>query len=399
MSNSAPRINSETFFFRDHGQFDLLRLRLLPELIEQRSGSKTLRLWSAGCASGEEAYSLAIVVDMLLPQRSGWDIRIFGSDINQAALAKARRGRYGKWSFRMAPPMLQQKYFQRAGDEWILDERIRNMVTFSTVDLIKDAYPAEELSDMDMILCRNVFIYFDSIAVNAVAEKLTAALSLGGYLMAAHTELIGHQVHNLRSRLFAEGVVHQRIEPVLTAPSPLPNIVQTAQAPAVVVRHRPNLAPRPSANIEDMQTKAHEFADRGEYDHAEQTCRQILAVTPLAAQPYFLMAQLAQLRGDFEQAGKLLDMTLYLDSHYVAAYLEQAALCERIEKLSRAQTLRRTALEIVRALPGDEVIEPYEITAAEMAQWLAQGVAELTSPSEDRKGKQRGYPIPVDIRT
>lgn len=378
MNNPAPRLNGETFFFRDHGQFDLLRLHILPELIQRRSGEKHLRIWSAGCASGEEAYSLAILVDMLLPQRSGWDIRILGSDINQTALEKARRGHYGKWSFRMAPPMLQQRYFQHAGEEWILDERIRSMVTFTTTDLIRDEYPAGELREMDLILCRNVFIYFDSLAVKTVAEKLSSALNLGGYLMAAHTELIGHRIQNLRSRLFAEGVVHQRVEPVLTQ-SPPPTSIAPPPAPAVVVRHHPYLAPRPITSIEDMLTKAHEFADRGEYDHAEKTCRQVLAVAPLAAQPYFLMAQLAQLRGDFEQAGKFLDMTLYLDGHYVAAYLEQAALCERIKKLSRAQTLRRAALEIVRTLPGDEVIEPYEITAAEMTQWLAQGVAELTT--------------------
>ena len=87
-------------------------------------------------------------------------------------------------------------------------------------------------------------------------------------------------------------------------------------------------------------------------------------------EPHFLLAQLAQLRGDFEQAGELLDKTLYLDPGNVAAYLELAALCERADNLPRAQTLRRAALDIVRALPGDAVVEPYETTAAEMAQWL-----------------------------
>lgn len=103
--------SGETFFFRDHGQFDLLRLRLLPELIEQHHHDKTLRLWSAGCASGEEVYSLAMLVDMLLPEHGGWDILILGTDIDSAAIAKARRAQYGKWSFRMVPPGIQQRYF------------------------------------------------------------------------------------------------------------------------------------------------------------------------------------------------------------------------------------------------------------------------------------------------
>ena len=249
----ARAFNSgETFFFRDHGQFDLMRLRLLPELIAQHRSDKTLRLWSAGCASGEEVYSLAMLVDMLLPERDGWNILILGTDIDSEAIAKAQRGRYGQWSFRMVPPEIQQRYFNAEfgirsaefstphsalstphsalstphsalstphsalstphSNEWILDERIRRMVTFRVSNLISEPFPdlASELHDMDMILCRNVFIYFAPVAVAAVAAKFAATLRAGGYLMTAHTELIGHPVQELKSRLFAQGVVYQR---------------------------------------------------------------------------------------------------------------------------------------------------------------------------------------------
>ncbi|MDO8810998.1 MAG: CheR family methyltransferase, partial [Gallionella sp.] len=153
--------SGETFFFRDHGQFDLLRLRLLPELIAQHRSDKTLRLWSAGCASGEEVYSLAMLVDMLLPERDGWDILILGTDIDSAAIAKAQRGHYGQWSFRMAPPALQQRYFHLDGKDWILDERIRRMVTFRVANLVGEPFKNSasepgvgyELHDMDLILC------------------------------------------------------------------------------------------------------------------------------------------------------------------------------------------------------------------------------------------------------
>ena len=407
-NETAPPTSGETYFFRDHGQFDLLRLRLLPELIERRRNTKALRLWSAGCASGEEAYSLAMLVDMLLPERDGWDILILGSDINQTALTKARRGRYGQWSFRMVPPALQQRYFRSLGDEWALDERIRRMVTFLAGDLIGEPSAGEEWQDMDLILCRNVFIYFAVNTVTTVADKLAAALSEGGYLLTGHTELIGHRVQDLRSRLFTEGVVYQRVaktpytphpklppqagEGVKKAPSLARRAAKGVDAPsltrsAVKGVKAPSLArsagegrgggnlpgPPPAAPSKDnLLATAQEFADRGEYERAEQTCLQALTITPLAAGPHFLLAQLAQLRGDFERAGELLDKTLYLDPHCVAAYLEQAALCERAENLPRAQTLRRAALDIVRALPGDAAIEPYETTAAEMALWLAQ---------------------------
>lgn len=370
-SDDPPRFNGETYFFRDRGQFDLLRLCLLPELITRRCRAKTLRLWSAGCSSGEEAYSLAMLVDTLLPARDGdgWEIFILGSDIDQTALEKARRGRYRQWSFRMAPPTLQHQYFQHQGDEWLLDERIRRMVTFRAGDLISEPFSDGELRDMDLILCRNVFIYFAADAVTAVADKFAGALSEGGYLLTGHTELIGHRLRNLRSRLFAEGVVYQRLSPLPVVP---PLVAHRPPPPPAVAPPRPYQPPPAMPSGAELLATARGVADRGEYIQAEQICHQALAVTPLAAGPYFLLAQLAQLRGDFKRAGELLDKTLYLDPHCVAAYLELAALCERSENLPRAQTMRRAALDIVRALPGDAAIEAYETTAGEMAQWLAQ---------------------------
>jgi chemotaxis protein methyltransferase CheR len=372
VNDTALLTNGETYFFRDHGQFDLLRLRLLPELIERRRDAKSLRLWSAGCSSGEEAYSLAMLVDMLLPDRNDWNILVLGSDIDEVALKKARQGHYKQWSFRMAPPSLKQRYFQHKGDEWILDKRIRSMVTFRASNLIGETFPSAELRDMDLILCRNVFIYFGATSVAAVADKLAAALKEGGYLMTAHTELIGHRVLNLQSRLFAEGVVYQRTAPLPVAPIPKPSKI--AAVPAITKRapSAPSVPPPVMPSMEDVLAMAQESANRGEYDQAWQACRQALGIAPLAPEPHFLLAQLAQLKGDFEQARILLDKTLYLDPSCVAAHLELAALCERTENLPRAQAMRRAALEIVRALPGDAVIDPYETTAAEMVQCLAQ---------------------------
>jgi chemotaxis protein methyltransferase CheR len=368
MNITTTRISGETYFFRDHGQFDLLRLQLLPELIELRSSVKTLRLWSAGCASGEEAYSLAMLVDILLPNREGWNIVIQGSDINADALEKAQRGYYRQWSFRMVSPQLQQRYFQSKGNEWILDERIRQMVSFRRLDLINEPFTAHELQAMDLILCRNVFIYFNAETVSAVANKLTANLNVGGYLMTAHTELIGQRLQNMQSRLFAEGVAYQREKETAAEISTSVCRVPAIELPQSV----PNTATSDPPHMESDLTAAWKHADRGEYTLAEQFCRKTLIKTPLAAEPYLLLAQLAQLSGDFEQAKQLLEKTLYLDADCLPAYLELAALCERAENLSRAQTLRRAALEILRKLPADTVIKPYETTAAQMTQWLAQ---------------------------
>jgi chemotaxis protein methyltransferase CheR len=119
-------------------------------------------------------------------------------------------------------------------------------------------------------------------------------------------------------------------------------------------------------------------------------CRRALAVNPLAAAPYFLLAQLAQVKADFNQAKECLNKAIYLDSHFVAAYLELAALCERADDIPRAQTLRRTALGVVRSMPNNEMIEQYEMTAGALTQWLVQWACEPTegtSKSDPKKLK------------
>jgi len=377
--------SSETFFFRDHGQIDLLRMRLLPELIARHRNDKTLRLWSAGCASGEEVYSLSMLVDMLLPMRDGWNIVIFGTDIDSEAIARAQRGRYGKWSFRMVPAELQQRYFHFEGNEWVLDERIRRMVTFRVANLVGEMFPdgGSELHDMDLILCRNVFIYFDPAAVSAVAAKFVATLVEGGYLMAAHTELIGQRMQGLESSLFAEGVVYQRHVrvPAYVAPPPVAagmvmRIVPDRSAQITPDNaaqvHKSPLLPQSQNPAIALCTAARTLADRGEYELAEQMCSKALDADPLAALPYFLLAQLAQLKGDFERAKECLNKAIYLDHHCVAAYLELAALHERSGDMPRAHALRRAALGIVRTMPDGEQIEQYERTAGELVQWLEQ---------------------------
>ena len=351
--------------------------------MEHNSRQKTLRLWSAACASGEEAYSLAMLVHMLLPERDDWNILIIGSDINPTILAQAKRARYGHWSFRMAPSDIKRRYFRQQGSEWILSEAIRSMVRFQLVDLINTPFPNDTLRDMDLILCRNLFIYFDRDTISAVANKLAAAISDGGYLMTAHSELSGINLAHMRSRIFTESVVYQRVDAI---PIPTPNSVRIETFNALDIA---NIEPKPVStqvaltdslpltpmaepSIEDRLSAAKRYADKGEYDQAERLCHQIIKRIPLATAPYFLLAQLAQLKGEFDVAEALLQKTLYLDPNCIAATLELAALCERNKNASRAQILRRAALDIVRMLPAETKVEPYDMTAKEMVQWLSQ---------------------------
>ncbi len=224
--------NKESYFFRDKGQMALLRERLLPELIARNQATRTLRLWSAGCSTGEEPYSLAMLVNELLPQRqtasgAGWEIVILGTDIDGPALEQAKRGIYGSWSFRVMEPGLQQRSFQRREDGWQVAEASRSLVTFGRCNLVADPFPgaATGIHDMDLILCRNVFIYFEREAVSAVLRKFGQTLRDGGYLMTGHSETYGRLMEPLQARMFPGSVVYQRADKASIGVETAPNSV------------------------------------------------------------------------------------------------------------------------------------------------------------------------------
>lgn len=185
----------ETYFFRDRGQISLLKNHILPELINSKKyeAKRSLRIWSAGCSTGEEAYSLAILIQELIPEWNKWDILILGTDINSQSIEKAKQGIYDSWSFRMVEPKLKQRYFNQHRTAWKVDKQIRSIVKFEIGNLLNDSFPSStsEIYNMDVILCRNVFIYFDFQTISVILKKLANTLNSGGYLIAGHSELHG----------------------------------------------------------------------------------------------------------------------------------------------------------------------------------------------------------------
>jgi chemotaxis protein methyltransferase CheR len=217
--------NQESYFFRDQGQFDLLRRHILPQLIERNRVQRTLRLWSAGCSTGQEPYSLAILVDQLLTPHHDWKVLVLGTDLSEAALEKARRGVFGAWSFRTLDPEIQERYFQRRQNEYEIDERIRRSVTFQYGNLLQDSFPLQSsgIYELDLILCRNVFIYFKRDAVETVLRKFERTLTENSYLVTGHAELHDCPLGLLRAHTFPQSVVYQRSsQPAPTSRATLP---------------------------------------------------------------------------------------------------------------------------------------------------------------------------------
>jgi chemotaxis protein methyltransferase CheR len=178
----------ETYFFRDRKVFEALEELVLPELIRsrRREARKHLRIWSAGCATGEEPYSLAILISKMMPDLHDWHVTILATDINPRFLQKAVDGLYGNWSFRDVPSGIRQGFFKQKGKgRFEVLPRIKNMVTFSYLNLADDPYPSlfNKSNAMDLIFCRNVLMYFSPERAKQVVHNLRRALVDGGYLV------------------------------------------------------------------------------------------------------------------------------------------------------------------------------------------------------------------------
>jgi chemotaxis protein methyltransferase CheR len=184
----AERITTnETYFFRERYQLDAFQHEILPALHARRARGPRLHVWSAGCSTGEEAYTIAMLI-----RETGlyadWDVRVFGSDVSRRVIAAARRGLYGKSSFRATDERYLRAYFHPVADgRHQVNDDVRAMVSFGVLNLFEDEMLAV-VGDMDVIFCRNVLIYFDLEARRRVIASFHRKLSPGGYLLLGHTE-------------------------------------------------------------------------------------------------------------------------------------------------------------------------------------------------------------------
>jgi chemotaxis protein methyltransferase CheR len=177
---------NETSFFRDHHPFETLRKTVLPELVRRRGGERRLNLWCAGCASGQEPYSLALLLQEHFPELAGWKVALLASDFSRDILARARAGRYNQIEVnRGLPAALLVKYFRQHGTDWQLEADVRGRVDFQEINLVQ---PWPPLPRMDLILIRNVLIYFDVETKKAILDRLARSLRPDGYLLLGGAE-------------------------------------------------------------------------------------------------------------------------------------------------------------------------------------------------------------------
>src|SRR5438132_1083260 len=199
---------NETYFFREPQQLAAFIEEIVPDILARKTVKK-VRIWSAGCSSGEEPYSIAI----LLSEAGFYDkgtFEIFASDINQQVLAKARKGHYRENAFRSTDPSLREKYFAREGDgSWRISDEIRNRVSFGRLNLY-DEPRVSLLGHVDIIFCRNVIIYFDDASKRVVVGSFYNRLVEGGYLLLGHSESLISLSTQFRLRHLKNDMVYQK---------------------------------------------------------------------------------------------------------------------------------------------------------------------------------------------
>jgi chemotaxis protein methyltransferase CheR len=200
---------NETYMFREYDQLQAFANHCLPEVLsaKQAVGEKKLRIWSAGCSSGEEAYTLAMILQEVFPQAQSWDCEITASDIDENVLRKVVEARYGARSVNEVPDEYREKYLIEDGDEYVVRRRTASLVRAVHLNL-HDRTAMRAMRGFDFIFCRNVLIYFDDLSRKAVVDHFFNALNPGGYLFLGHSESVGRVTTDFKLKRFESHLVY-----------------------------------------------------------------------------------------------------------------------------------------------------------------------------------------------
>lgn len=375
----------ETYFFRYPDHFTALREKVLPELIRQRADTRLLRIWSIGCSTGAEPYSLAIVLRELLGEAIGsWRIAIIGGDISEKALSAARSARFGEWALRTMNAEDRARYFDRDGSTWVLRREFRSMVRFerqNVLDLLSSTPPIA-WSGFDLVLCRNVLIYFSPQLALDIVEALRGCLAHDGTLF------LGHAEGTLTSGPYLQRgdapplptEFAQAIRPVTSPHGTEPQGYVLPIVPPSMIH--PPAAPRPAApEIGDPLEEVQRLADAGAYEDAERLCFDHLKRQPTSARLHYYNAILLQVSEDPIGAESALRRAIYLDRSFVVAHHRLGMLMLSLGRLDDARRSLQSALRLADKisstvpLPEGGGVLAGELSEAARAQLALLGVA------------------------
>lgn len=413
----------ETHFFRNKPQIAALEDHVLPDLIRRRSTEKRLRIWSAGCSTGEEAYSVAMLLDRILPDLGAWNITILATDIDRDALKKARLAIYRPWSFRGVAEDLWSRYFSPRDDALELIPQVREMVRFEYLNLVEDAYPSllSNTNAMDLIICRNVLIYFREETARSVVERLQRSMAEDAWLFLGHAEPSywvgeGLSLHNFPGTIAFRGSRERSpSKPHRIAPPPRPVVRERRTAPRAAKDRRraraaapeapsaePNAAPAPvdrcdsalgllatgdaGAALAELEvlTKDHPqdprppylvakvYAGALEVERAEIWTRVALERDRLFAPAHYLQGLIAAEDGRLEEALGALRRCTYAAPRWALGHFVLAETLLRSGQRHRAIGALRNVESLLADAPADQEVQEGDGLTAGRLRELAE---------------------------
>lgn len=352
----------ETYFFRDREQFNALRDVVLPEILERKQGCKQLRIWSAGCSNGAEPYSLSILLGRELGHRlADWEVSILATDISQPSLAQAKQGTFGEWAFRSTPVELRRECFWEDGEGWTIRPEFKQWVSFAPLNLVETDFQSPPLqnANFDLILCRNVMIYFDRQVARRLIHGFHESLSEGGWFLVGAVENnledfnSFHAVSALGATMYqkVKGEAQREPEKTLTA---LPWPPESARLNMGTLPAPGPEAPARAAgpNIDGLRR----LADRGDSNSAIRYCRQLLALDRLNPRVYFYHALLSEQLGNAEEAERSLRQAIYLDRGFLLAHYHLGLTLAKKKDLRAAARSLENVLQLAEEVPGDQPV-------------------------------------------
>jgi chemotaxis protein methyltransferase CheR len=373
----ASHLNiSETYFWRDPPAFEALLNDILPAIIRAREGqARRMRIWSAGCSSGEEPYSMAIALHRLLQDPASWNITILANDINPRILRKASAGIYGKWSFR-SPPTWFRDYFHRLENEqYEVLPKIRKMVTFGVLNLAAEIDPTlgSDTNGMDIIFCRNVLMYLAPERAHVVAQRLASALVDGGWLIVSGSELSDHLFPQFTPVPFPGAILYQKNPTRVVIPESFPSLV--LPLPDALPFPREREGGGISHHLEEIRV----LANQGKLREALNLCRQGILRDKLDPLPYFLQATILLEQNNPVEAMASFRRAIYLDPRFVLAHFGLGNLLLRQGQDQAAKKSFGNIHALLAALEPDDILpESDGLTAGSFRKFVqgTMGIAE-----------------------
>lgn len=358
----------ETYFFRDGDQFAAIRDIILPDILTRKRASKELRIWSAGCSTGAEPYSLAILLaDEMATQIAGWKVSIYASDLNRSFLAQAAAGKYRAWALRATAEKIKRECFSNHGLIWTLHPRYRKWVSFHHVNLALEPYltPWPTGTHIDLILCRNVMIYFAPGGTRRLIGQMYGFLEVGGWLLVGGAE---SNIENYRAFRTVKTDGARLFQKAPAAPTRLEVRVESSKLARATTPGLPAEAStilRALGDAEGLRA----LADRGDWQGAAQYGERLLARDRLNPTTHFYQALIFENLGILHEAARFLRQAIYLDRNFALAHYHMGLALERDRHARAASRSFENVLRVLREEPDAAAVRAGPgITAAALRE-------------------------------